>query len=73
MNFVNIDHLGSVRAYWDLLETAEPNPRLWRFLRQNGVDCLHVFNLLHGAVALREWIHQRAERRLHPPAAYGRG
>jgi hypothetical protein len=55
MNLANIVHFDSVRAYRNLLETAEPSPRLWSFLRQNGIDCLHVFNLLHGAVALREW------------------
>jgi hypothetical protein len=55
MSLANIHHFESVRAYWDLLETAEPNPRLWSFLRKNDVDCLHVFNLLHGAVAQREW------------------
>jgi hypothetical protein len=56
MNLANIVHFESVRAYRILLETAEPSPRLWSFLRQNGVDCLHVFSLLDGAVALRECI-----------------
>jgi hypothetical protein len=55
MNLANIDHFDSVRAYWDLLQTAEPSALLWTFLRQNGVDCLHIFNLLGGAVALRQW------------------
>jgi hypothetical protein len=51
-NFVNFE---SLRAYRNLLETAEPSASLWTFLRENGVDCLHVFNLLHGAMARREW------------------
>ena len=46
---VNFD---SFRAYRWLVSIAEPNPKLYAFLRKNGVDLNHVFNLLGGAIAL---------------------
>jgi hypothetical protein len=46
---VNFD---SFRAYRGLVSIAEPNPKLYRFLRDNDVDSNHVINLLHGAIAL---------------------
>ena len=46
---VNFD---SFRAYRWLVSIAEPNPKLFAFLRKKGVDLNHVFNLLGGAIAL---------------------
>jgi hypothetical protein len=46
---VNFD---SFHAYRWLVSIAERNPKLNRFLRGNGVDLNHVFNLLGGAIAL---------------------
>ena len=40
----------SFRAYRWLVTIAEPNPKLYGFLRDNGVDLNHVLNLLEGAI-----------------------
>jgi hypothetical protein len=40
---VNFD---SFRAYRWLVAIAEPNPKLYAFLRKKGVDLNHAFNLL---------------------------
>ena len=40
----------SFRVYRWLVTIAEPNPKLYGFLRDNGVDLNHVLNLLGGAV-----------------------
>ena len=40
----------SFRAYRWLVTIAEPNPKLYGFLRDNGVDLNHVLNLLGGAI-----------------------
>ena len=70
---VNFD---SFRAYRWLVSIAEPNPKLYGFLRDNGVDLNHVFNLLGGAIALcppqllgSEW----SEGGLHLSPCDGRG
>jgi hypothetical protein len=49
---VNFD---SFRAYRWLIETAEPDQKLYSFLRQHGVDLNHAINLLDGAIARCEW------------------
>ena len=40
------------RTYRWLVSIAEPNSKLYAFLRKDGVDLNHVFNLLGGAIAL---------------------
>jgi len=49
---VNFD---SFRAYRWLVKIAEPNPKLYGYLRDSDVDLNHVINLLDGAIALCEW------------------
>jgi len=49
---VNFD---SFPAYRWLVSIAEPNERLYGFLRKNGVDLNHVINLLEGAIAIWRW------------------
>jgi hypothetical protein len=45
----------SFRAYRWLVKIAEPNPKLYGYLRDSDVDLNHVINLLDGAIALCEW------------------
>jgi hypothetical protein len=49
---VNFD---SFRAYRWLATIADPDRKLYGFLRSNGVDLNHVINLLDGAIARCEW------------------
>jgi hypothetical protein len=49
---VNFD---SFRAYRWLVTIAEPNQRIYGYLRDKGVDLNHIINLLDGAFALCEW------------------
>jgi hypothetical protein len=49
---VNID---SFRAYRWLVTIAEPNQKLYGYLRPNGVDLNLVINLLEGAIAICKW------------------
>jgi hypothetical protein len=55
MDLARIGNLDSFRAYRWLTTIAEPDPKLYDYLRSNGVDLNHVINLLDGAVALCEW------------------
>ena len=55
MNLAKIAHFDSFRAYRWLVSIADPHPKLYGFLRDNGVDLNHTINLLNGAIALREW------------------
>ena len=50
MNLATIVHFESVRAYRWLVTIAEPNPKPYGFLRNNGVDLNHVLNLLGDAI-----------------------
>src|SRR5262245_44277339 len=56
---VNFD---SIRLYRWLLSISEPNPKLYAYLRANGVDLGHIFNLLGGAVALWSWSMDGVEK-----------
>jgi hypothetical protein len=51
MNPTTIVNFESFRAYRWLLEIAEPDEVLWRYLRSHDIDLAHTFNMLHGAIA----------------------
>jgi hypothetical protein len=55
INVARIVNFDSFRAYRWLVEIAEPNPKLYGYLRDSDVDLNHVINLLDGAIALCEW------------------
>jgi hypothetical protein len=52
IDLAGIVNFDSFRAYRWLVSIAEPNPKLYSFLRDNGVGLNHVVNLLHGAIAI---------------------
>jgi hypothetical protein len=52
MDLAKVVNFDSVRVYRWLVSIAEPNPKLYGFLRDNGVDLNHVVNLLQGAIAI---------------------
>jgi hypothetical protein len=55
INVARIVNFDSFRAYRWLVEIAEPNPKLYGYLRESGVDLNHIINLLDGAIALCPW------------------
>jgi hypothetical protein len=55
MDLANIVHFDSYRAYRWLVTIADPDVKLYDYLRAQGVDVNHVINLLDGALACREW------------------
>src|ERR1700754_3621378 len=55
IDVAKIINFDSVRAYRWLIETAEPDQKLYSFLRQHSVDLSHAINLLDGALARCEW------------------
>jgi hypothetical protein len=55
VDLARIANLDSYRAYRWLVTIAEPNQKLYGYLRNNGVDLNHIINLLEGAIALCEW------------------
>jgi hypothetical protein len=52
IDVARIANFDSFRAYRWLVAIAEPNPKLYAFLRKKRVDLNHAFNLLGGAIAL---------------------
>ena len=52
IDLARIVNFDSFRAYRWLVSIAEPNPKLYAFLRKKGVDLSQVINLLGGAIAL---------------------
>jgi hypothetical protein len=55
IDVARIASFDSFRAYRWLVKIAEPNPKLYGYLRDSDVDLNHVINLLDGAIALCEW------------------
>jgi hypothetical protein len=52
MNLAKVVHFDSVRAHRWLLTVAEPDRKLYAYLRDEGVDINHVINLLDGMIAI---------------------
>jgi hypothetical protein len=55
VDLARIVNFDSFRAYRWLVSIAEPNQKLYGYLRHNGVDLNHVMNLLEGTIALCYW------------------
>jgi hypothetical protein len=55
MDLARIVNFDSFRAYRWLVTIAEPNAKLYDYLRFNGVELHQVINLLHGAIARCQW------------------
>jgi hypothetical protein len=55
VDLAKIVYFDSFRAYKWLITIAEPNQKLYGYLRDNGVDIDHIINLTEGAIALCEW------------------
>jgi hypothetical protein len=51
MMIATVTNFDSVRMYRWLLSVAEPNLKLYSYLRNHGVDLDHAMNLLGGAIA----------------------